>query len=86
MGYMAMMLEFSERLKTARAEAQAQLGQQYGEMIQPVKDAIVRDMAASGMTPLDSTFKLAKKVIDSGNDPLLHLAAGMELVMSGGAA
>lgn len=85
MGHMTTMIYFSERLKTARQDAVAQFGGQYAEKIEPVKVAIVRDMAATGMTPLDSTFRLAKKVMDSGDDPLLYLAAGVELAMGGSA-
>lgn len=81
MGYMATMIDFAERLKTARQEASKVFGDQYNDMVGPVKESIVRDMAATGMTPLDSTFRLAKKVLDAGDDPLLHLAAGVELVM-----
>lgn len=86
MGYMRTMILLSDRIKTARTDAMALHGDQYQQKVEPYKDAIIKHMAATGMEPLDSTFKLAKTSVDYKGDPLMYLAAGVELVMSGGQA
>lgn len=85
MGYMRTMIELADRLKTSRTEAMRQHGAGYGQAVEPFKDAIIRHMAATGLTPLDATMKLAKTSVDYGKDPLMLLAAGVELAMVGGA-
>jgi hypothetical protein len=86
MGYMRTMILLADQIKTARTDAIKLHGDKYQEKVGPYKDAIIKHMAATGMEALDSTFKLAKTSIDYKGDPMMYLAAGVELVMGGGAA
>lgn len=86
MGHMRTMITLSNQLKTARLEAIQKHGARYQDKVAPYKDAITRHMAATGMTPLDATLRLAKTSVDYNGDPEMILAAGVELVMAGGAS
>ncbi len=86
MGYMRTMIILADQIKTARTDAIKLHGDKYPQKIEPFKDAIIKHMAATGMELLDSTFKLAKTQMTNNGDPLMILAAGVELVMAGGEA
>lgn len=82
---MRMMTTLSHQLKTARLEAIQRHGSRYQDKVAPYKDAIIKHMAATGLNPLDSTLKLVKTSVDYHVSPGMILAAGVELVMAGGA-
>ncbi|PWT78600.1 MAG: hypothetical protein C5B59_01405 [Bacteroidetes bacterium] len=81
---MNVLVELAEQLKTARQQAMNALGDAYPVKIEPYKAAITRHMACTNLQPLDSTLRLAHRSAEYGADPLLYMAAGMELVLSAG--
>ena len=86
MGYMKTMVDLSDQMRDARNRAMTLHGSNYPERVEPYKSEILKHMAVTGLAPLDVTLRLAKTSIEYHADPLLYLAAGVELVMIGGAA
>lgn len=78
------LIGLANNLETARLEAMSTHGPRYQDKVAPCKDAIIRHMAATGMTTLGSTLQLAKTSLEYSVSPGLILAAGVELAMEGG--
>lgn len=82
-GHINTFIELSEMLPTARNEASKKHGDRYPELLARHKAVVAEYMILARLQPLESAVRLAKTIVVYGADPLMILAAGMEMVLDG---